>query len=362
MLLAKQARVLLLLGCLVGLPAAALADAYTVRGIAVDVEADDAVTAREMAIEEAQIEGFRQLLERLTLPEYYDQLPPASQQSLARIVSGFEVEEENLSATRYVGRLSVVYNPDAVQAALQGTGIPIALDQPPSLLVVPALDHAGALEIFTGPAGWRDAWSAEIQDDALLDIDLPLGDLADLRLLSGQALADDPEAALRMAAERYGNDAAILLIARPDDPMDPTRVNVSLGGNYGWPAPFAGDSLAMDSDAETVWQAAVRRTVTTLENEWKRENLVAMDRLARLPVVVPLTAFDDWTDIRQRLTQVAAIRQVDVETFSQRQVGLIFNHIGNVNQLQRALEARGLRLSQGADAWRLQRMGGQPAG
>lgn len=351
-----------LVSLVIGLSAAAFADGYTVRGIAVDVEAEDAVTARERAIEQAQQDGLRSLLERLTLPQYYGQLPAADQQALTRLVSAYEVEEESLSATRYVGRLSVVYDEQAVQNLMQGTGVPMVVELPPSLLVVPALDNAGTLEVFSGPDGWRNAWAAEAQSNTLLDIQLPLGDLSDLRMLSAEALQSEPEAALALAAERHGTQSAILLIARADDPLSPTRVTVTTGGSHGMNLDFPGDSLAMDGDAETVWQAAVRRTKGTLENDWKAQNLIAMDQLARLRVDVSLGTLEEWADIRRRLSEVAAVRRVDVEMFSQAEAELIVNHIGNRSQLQRALEARGLRLSEGASSWRLQRMAGQPAG
>jgi hypothetical protein len=366
--LAKRAAALALAaGWLVALglglhPAAALADAYTVRGIAVDVEAADAVTARELAIEQAQRDGLRNLLERLTLPQYYGQLPSADQQSLTRLVSAYEVEEENVSATRYVGQLSVVYDEDAVQSLLQGTGVPIVVELPPSLLVVPAVDDGGTLAVFSGPEGWRNAWAAEGQANTLLDIRLLLGDLTDLRMLSAQALGDSPGDALAQAAERHGAEAAILLVARADDPLSPTRVTVTTGGSHALDLDFAGESLAMDGDAESVWRAAVRRVKNALESDWKEQNLIAMDQLAQLRIDVPLGTLDDWADIRRRLAQVAAVRRIDVEMFSQGEAELVVNHIGTVGQLQRALEARGLRLSEGGQSWRLQRMAGQPAG
>jgi len=341
---------------------AAVADAFTVRGIEVDVEAEDAVLAREMAIEEAQRDGLRRLLERLTLPQYVDQLPAVDEQSLTRLVSAYEVEEESTSATRYVGRLSVSYDEAAVQDLLQGTAVPIVLDTPPSLLVVPALDEPDGLAVFTGPEGWRDAWSSEAGRNTLLDIRLPVGDLVDLQTLGAPALETDPENALALTADRYGAEAAILLVARADDPLSPTRVTVTERGRHAWRTDFAGDSLAMDADGETVWQAAVRRTMTALEREWKAANLVAMDQIARLPVTVSLDSLEVWADIRRRLDQVGAIRGIDVETFSQERAELVFNHIGNVDQLQRALEGRGLQLSEGAGTWRLQRTAGQPAG
>lgn len=363
MALAKHAlAVVLFVFVLITTAATARADAFTVRGIAVDVEADNAVLAREMAIEEAQREGLGRLLERLTLPQYAEQLPAADQQALTRLVTAFEVEEESTSATRYIGRLSVSYDEAAVQDLLQGTGVPIVLDTPPSLLVVAALDEPDGLAVFTGPDGWRDAWSAEATHNTLLDIRLPVGDLVDLRTLGAQALESAPETALALAAERYGAEAAILLVARADDPLGPTRVTVAERGSHAWRTDFAGDSFAMDADSATVWQAAVRRTKAALEREWKAANLVAMDRLTRLPVSVALGSLEAWADIRRRLDQVGAVRGINIEAFSQQQAELVINHIGNVDQLQRAFEARGLQLSEGAGTWRLQRLTGQPAG
>lgn len=354
---------LLVVGWLLGLAGNAAADAYTVSGVAVDVTAEDSVTARALAIEEAQQKGLRQLLERLTTPEHYGRLPAADQQPLGRLVSAFEVEEENVSSTRYVGTLTIVYDQEAVQGILVGTGVPIVLELPPPLLVVPAiLEPGNAPAVFTGAAGWRDAWAAAGDQHGLLDVRLPLGDLADLRMLGPQALAIDPEAALAAAADRYDAAAALLLVARPDDPLGPTRVTVTAEGSHGWPGDFAGESLAMDADAETVWAAAVRRTLEALEREWKARHLIDMDRLAQLPVELSLDSFEAWTDIRRRLAEVAAVRRVDIDAFSQTEVALIFNHIGNVGQLQRALEARGLELTQGAGTWRLRRTAGRPAG
>ena len=348
------------LACL--LPAVALAEAYTVRGIEVDVEAENAVMAQEEAIRRAQQDGLRRLLERLTLPQYYGQLPTVGDEAIGRLVSAYEVEEESVSATRYVGRLSVVYDEAAVQGLVEGTGVPIVVEAPPSLLVVPALDQDGGLAVFTGPGGWRDAWAAETPGNTLFDIRLPLGDLTDLQLLSGDAIARDAGAALALAAERHDAEAAILLVARADDALSPTRVTVAGGGSHGLGLDFAGDSLAMDGDPESVWRAAVRRALGVLENDWKAENLIAMDRLAQLRVGVPLGTLDEWADIRRRLDQVAAIRRVDVAAFAQAEAELVLNHVGSVSQLQRVLEARGLRLSEGAGAWLLQRAAGQPAG
>lgn len=361
MLVAKRAAVVLWLVALL-VPGAALADPYTVRGIAVDVRADDAVQARERAIEEAQVTGLRQLLQRLTLPQYHDRLPGVDAAAAGRLVTAYEVERESMAATQYVGELAVTYDRVAVQNLVQGTGVPIVVDLPPSLLIVPALDDGGRLLVFDGAAGWRDAWAVEAERNTLLGITLPLADLGDLRSLGATALAAEPATALAAAAARYGTEAALLVVARPDDAQSPTRVTTAVAASHGWPTAVSGDSMAMDAEATVVWQAAVRRLMGALENEWKNDNLVDFDSLAKLPVSVALGSLEEWAAIRAGLAATAAIRRVDVQTFSQAEAELIFSHIGNVAQLQRALEARGLTLSQGVDRWRLQRTAGRGAG
>ncbi len=338
----------------------ARADPYEVSGIAVDVEAENAVMARELAIEQAQQDGLRELLQRLTLPAYYSQLPIPSQQSMSQLVSGFEVEEESLSATRYVGQLSVVYDEAAVQDLMRGTGAPIAVDLPPSLLIVPALDEAGGLAVFTGPDGWRNAWAEQAGRNTLLDLRLPLGDLEDLRALSGQVIELRPETALAEAATRYGTEAAMLVVANPDDPMAPSQVTVVMGGAHGWPTPATSETVTLDAEPEIVWTAAVRRFMAGLEGEWKSQNLVLNDQTARLGVDVQLGSLDAWADIRRRLAEVAVIRRVEIETFAQQDAALVLNYVGTLDQLQRSLATRGLDLADGAGTWRLLRMAGQP--
>lgn len=364
MALAKRTIALsgLLLATIAGVAGQALADPYTVNGIAVDVTAENAVLARETAVTDAQVKGLRALLERLTLPSHYGRLPAVGSETAASLVTAYQVEEENVAATRYIAEMAVTYDAEGVQNILEGTGVPIAVDLPPPLLVVPALNAGGGLSVFDGAPAWRDAWARESGRNTLLDIVLPLGDLTDLRTLGGQALAASPDTALADANPRYGTDGAIVVIATPDSVEAPTRIDVQLGGAAGWPATMSPLTVAMEGEPEEIWAAAARRVIGELEAEWKAENLVAFDSLAQLEVEAPLGGLEDWAAMRAGLEAVSAIRRIDVTAFSQAEAALVLNYIGNVDQLQRALAARGLGLSQGTERWRLQRTAGRDAG
>ena len=340
----------------------ALADPYTVNGIAVDVTAENAVVARETAVADAQVKGLDELLRRLTLPRYADRLPAVGPETAAALVTSYQVEKENVAATRYVAELAVTYDALAVQNLLEGTGVPIVVDLPPPLLVVPALETEGGLAVFGGSPAWRDAWAREAGRNTLLDIVLPLGDLADLRTLGDQALAGDPTTALADAAVRYGTEGALLVVAAPDSPDTPREIDARLGGATGWPTGMAPLTVTAEGEPEEVWAAAARQVMTALENEWKAENLVEFDQLAQLRVEAPLGSLEDWSAIRSGLAGVSVIRKIEVRTFSQAEAELVLSYIGNVDQLRRALSARGLALFEGADRWRLQQTAGQGAG
>lgn len=342
----------------------ALADPYTVNGIAVDVTAENAVLARETAVTDAQVEGLRELLERLTLPRYDDRLPVVGSETAASLVTSYQVEKENVAATRYVAEMTVTYDALAVQNLLEGTGVPFVVDLPPPLLVVPALDggSGGGLAVFDGSPAWREAWAKEAGRNTLLTIELPLGDLTDLRTLGSQALGGDPATALADAAGRYGTEGALLVVAAPDSLEAPKRIDVRLGGAAGWPTEMGQLTVAMEGEPDALWAAAARRAMTELEAEWKAQNLVEFDKLAKLQVQAPLGSLEDWSAIRSGLAAVSAIRRIDVMAFSQAEADLVLSYIGNVDQLRRALAARGLGLTGGADRWRLQRTAGRGAG
>ena len=87
-------------------PAAAQAvgDAFTVRGVDVDVSAANPQAAKDQALAEGQNRAFHQLLDRLIQPADQSRLPKADG---TQYVRDFSVDQERASATRYIATLTV---------------------------------------------------------------------------------------------------------------------------------------------------------------------------------------------------------------------------------------------------------------
>ncbi|MGB3455093.1 MAG: hypothetical protein WBA35_01925, partial [Litorimonas sp.] len=92
------------------------ADPFTVARVPVDATAQSAIQAQTDAIGRGQIEAARILLDRLTLESERSQsgLPPLSAQVVGPLIRGLSIDNERRSATRYLGDVTIAFNPSAV--------------------------------------------------------------------------------------------------------------------------------------------------------------------------------------------------------------------------------------------------------
>ena len=133
----------LMLCLFIALPARADSGALiAVRGIDVDVTAGNAVDAREQAILEGQRKGLRQALLMLTPAENVDRLPALSDSQITDLVADYEVESEQTSTVRYIGKLAFRYRLDALSSLL--------LEQERRLMLT-AADVPYAASVLDGP-------------------------------------------------------------------------------------------------------------------------------------------------------------------------------------------------------------------
>ena len=342
-------------------------DIFSVSGIEVDVSAESAVEAQAKAIEQARSIGLERLMQKLTTPAHFDRLPAVAGLDMKTYARSHEVESEQVAATRYVASILVAYDGEAVQRLMRPASVPIVLAPSEPLLVVPAIDRGGRLDVWSDNHPWREAWWAEAERNTLLDLRLPLGDLADVATLSASLHDDEIPAALAALAERYQVASAILLVARPTGGAlgdeEATEVEVAeatrVGWGYGLQRFRTGGSAR---DGGTVWRLAARRTMDALEAAWKPDHLVRFGTAASLSVHIPLVDLASWVHINQILDAVPEVQSVAIDAFSQQETSLTLAYVGGLAQLDRALGARGLELVEETNRWLLRRAEGRPGG
>ena len=355
-------------------------DIYAVSGIEVDVVAESAAKARELAMNEAQREGLRRLFQRLTSEDFYVSLPPVEGVSLNRVVRSIEVDDERLAATSYAASISISYDEEAIQGILQSSGIPSVLSPSDPILVVPLLQSNDGSLLWSDAGPWWNAWSAEVDRNTILRLVLPLGDLSDATTLRAQDDNVAVQEALTQIGQRYGAEAAIIARAEPE--YDLTSVDSFVGSSDGvdngsadphsvpiavvvdvidrWNWPFAvSSSLVSDYDLgmpEKIWREGVRAIIASLEEEWKRSHLIRYDQISSIVAGVAITDLERWIEVRRSLNQLPEIRKVSIDSISRIGAEVTIEHIGDMARLSEGLERQGLELQQQDGEWALSRL------
>ncbi len=173
------------------------ASGLEVSGIVVDVSARNADAARYGGWREAQRRGWR-----LLWTKYHGGgAPGLSDGALDSIVSSIVVEEEQISANRYIARLGVIF--DRVRAAeILGVGGGRTRSAP--MLVIPIMWEGGTPISFEQRSSWQKAWATYSMSNSVIDYVRPSGTGADPLLLNAGQIGRPGRRWWRALLDQYG--------------------------------------------------------------------------------------------------------------------------------------------------------------
>lgn len=287
-------------------------DGLLVKGVAVDVTAESALSARNKAFAEARRKAYEHVAAKSMTAAELETLNVPSDAVLASMVRDFEIENEKMTSRRYVGTINVRFNPtvrrafnsraaapsDVAQNTLNPSTAPTTADaytnerdyvysparsntsvKPATpampvatqhvatampVLVLPWYGTRGNQTIWGEQNAWRAAWEnvpAALNDPAM-PIILPVGDVDDVRdYAPPQPLSERSN--VNALLHRYGASDAVIALA---EPAEAGAVVVSLFriegsrpvamGRFGVDAGLGRDSL----------KQAVERTLVSLRS------------------------------------------------------------------------------------------------
>ncbi len=340
---------------------AAAGSLYDVAKISVDTTAKNAVAARTNGMAQAEMQAMKVLIGRLVPLSVQPQLPEFSRDEVQELVTGVAVRKEQTSTTRYIGLLDVRFNPYSVRQFFADYAIPMREDQAPSISILPVMLSGD--RVTDGAAdGWGKAWESLDLANSITPATLvrPRADL-DASTVKA-ALSGDPDAyaALRSA---YGYGGLVIAVGEKTD----GNLRVRLAGEDAVGA-VAFDETYPASKAG----AAASAAFAALESRWKttqeggalppsgeaayREGSPPMvaDPGSGSPQEVPrnvvalveFSGLRDWQEIRSRLTQIAGLNTLEVNSMSARAAAVTFDFAGSLDSLQAALGQNGFALDE----------------
>ncbi len=313
---------------------------YAVSGVIVDQTEENGAAAQQAAYVLARRVAFDRLVRRLTVPEELAAHPvaPPDPAALERLVLSVDVADERRSGTRYIGRLTVRFDPSGVRALLRGQSLAV-VDTRTAPVLVAAVAVAGlAPETL---ALWRDVWAQGGYRDELAPMVVApeaLQGAPDWRTAQPFARAEGAASAL-YATLRVQNGVATAAIVEitADQRRERGEISARLAGED-----QASLRAALNSMAE---QVSLR-----IQNEWKARIATGGGQRARVSASALYRDQRQWESIKEALEGAAQtlISEIRIEAVGREGALVSFSFVGDRNQLNAELARRGVRLDDSA--------------
>jgi len=326
----------------VAMAGSAAAQPFTVKNIEIDATAGSAFEAQRQAMSNGQLRAANILIERLTLPEDRIGLDRdlIDADTAAGLIAGLQIANEQRSATRYRGELTVEFDRRAVGRFFDALEIPY-VESPASPVLVVAVSDEGAGPTLSGD--WARVWAQGGFDTSLT----PFGvynarDAGDV--LSASAALSMREDDLRAVAQLYGVDAVAVITARSGAGAVRTGGNLMRFTDVGAiiePLPAV--------SAIGGFSQAAQRFVMEQELAWKRAAVVRDMAEAELSITVLYGSLREWRGLQSAVAGATLIEDARLDALSRRGAAMTLIHRGTLDQVRAELAARGASLDEDAD-------------
>ena len=210
-----------------GVPPIASGGDFEVTGVKVDVQAKDADSARFAGWRMAQRQAWRMLWSRT---HGGAGAPALSDSQLEAMISGIEIEQEQVGPTRYVATLGVMFDRARTGQLL---GVSGNVRRSPPLLVIPVLWDGGSAVSYERTNEWQKAWARYRTGESASDYVRVAGSIADPILLNAGQIGRRGRLWWRVLLDQYGAADVVIPIARLERAWPGGPVTATFTARYG---------------------------------------------------------------------------------------------------------------------------------
>ena len=329
-------KVVLFLGVVFGMGRAE-ANLYRVANVPVVAERESALAAKEAALAEGQVVAFKQLIQRLS-PGNANQLPQMNEESVLPYVMGVSIENEKTTATRYMGSITVEFNPSAVKEFLNTEQVTYLKTQAPTLLVIPEYVVNGVTQTLdsTNPlykalkekGAFAPFYQAVVPDGSEEELFLTKQNIANATSLL-PTYGKDRVMVLRL--EHEGNDLwQISSRFYPSSGMQNQVVYKKFRFSSGDP------KLAAGQMADAVFQ--------DMENQWRADRTSSFADKQTLYLRIPVNSLSEWLALEKEMKTWSFFEDVSLKGLYLPKILVEVTYKGDEDQIVGRLLEQGWRL------------------
>ena len=331
-----------------------------VENIRVDVTGDNALAARDKAFEEAQVQAFKEVATRLvpSTPSKNIVVPDIKQ--IAAMVRDFEITNEKLSDIRYIGvytfrfweaPLRRYFSQDIDTSATSESHLPRNNKGPASTLVLPFFKQGYETILWSDDNPWLSAWQTTQTDKDTMTLVVPLGDLNDLRDISGRDVFNYDVLKMNRIRQRYNAEEVIFAVAEENNGR--IDVNIYTGNNKTDTRPtFLSRISALPDetmDQNTVLRRAIEKVKTALTDRLRPDPDTTTHDMKHVsqnvvPIRVSFQNLRQWNGTYNALKRVPGIGKVTLQSIKQTAAKISLQYQGHFDDLQATLKRSGFSI------------------
>ncbi|HEY4114523.1 MAG TPA: DUF2066 domain-containing protein [Rhizomicrobium sp.] len=325
-------------------PAPVKGDPYSVT-VPVDASGPSSSVARTEAINAGQAKAWEDLSHRLLPQKDWPKLPKLDEPGVQRLIRGYTVSNEKRSTTRYIARVTYIFNPGAVRHLLRVSDIGVAEQGGTAILVVAMSPTYGAHQ------PWALAWTQLKSAGAQVPLVTPIGDEVDQSDLGQLRFSDATWAAVAPVASRVHAGEAVLVQATNPAASQMTVHIRRIGPGKNFPVPDVTIPIPSRTPPQKAYALAAEQTAAAIEDAWKLRTSIDFGRKSRLTADARIASLEQWTDLVSRLSAMPLVSDVTVQAMNTGEGRLIISYSGTPDQLRDAAAQSDVSLDSRDGVW-----------
>lgn len=329
--------------------------------VEVDVVGKTPEDARSQGAAKAEVDALTDLLNKLapsgTTADIISQLDA---RKISKMVKNSQILDEKVTGNRYHANIMISFDGDELSDLITKTAAQTPETKEStvsSFLVIPAYSQDGGKEVlWEDDNPWRNVWKNVGLEVVSGDVIVPYGDTNDSNSINVKNLETVSYGTLAPTTIRYGvSDIVILdakLTSKPDLVLSVSKRRIARGRSEVNLMTYRADP---QETRDLLLTRAARDIVYNLQHK-KSEELSNLQNTRggernKLMVLASISTLGSWTKLRESLTALPMVDNVEVLAISARQVDMVLHYRGAADALARAITAQKIKLTQDKDYW-----------
>ena len=324
---------------------------FTVKNIYVEVESSSSSKARERALIDAQLKGFKNLMNKMLLESEYEKIDNITIEKVTGFVDAIEIQSEKTSSSKYIGNITINFSERKILNFLNNNNIKFTSLKSKPLLILPIYKFAGVTYLWEKKNIWRNIWVNNANNnDGLIPIKSSEGKFSDFIYFNQDQAIKKNLTNLELLAKSHNTTGVLIAILKKKFNRDKSKIvfnlNLSIyrfdgekNSNY-----EESTEIYINEYSENTLNDIKLQVENFVNQQWKTANVISSQKKLQ-KITVIFNSLNDWINIKKIINDISIIDRYNISNFSHDKAIINLSFSGNLNQLKVAFKQSDLEFN-----------------